>query len=425
MREDLDAIIIGGGPAGSTTATVLARAGHRVLVLEKETFPRFHVGESLLPYSLPIFERIGVLDKVRRAGFQEKYGAFIWNGDTGGVRPVVFRNSIDDRHPMAYQVKRAEFDEILLRHSESQGAQVRDGVSVRDVIFENGRAVGVVAEAGGVAEELRARVVVDASGQSAFLARKMGTRSFDAKLKRSALFAHYEGVPRAEGQAAGDILLPVENDVWYWIIPFSDGTASVGAVFEPKKVPPREGESLEQKFERILGDSKRMAELLGPGRRVSKVHGISDYSANSARLAGDGWVLVGDAASFLDPVFSTGVFLAMATGERAAGAIHRALEARGRVNASDLKGYERTTRTLVRRFRRFVDAFYDPVFFEAFCSEAPFDKIRAAVTTVLSGGVERVSIASKLWMSLMFLGVNIDRFRRKIGLGPKPEEKAA
>src|SRR5450432_3391554 len=265
MREDLDAIIIGGGPAGSTTATVLARAGRRVLVLEKETFPRFHVGESLLPYSLPILERIGVLDKVRRAGFQEKYGAFIWNEDTGGVRPVVFRDAIDDRHPMAYQVKRAEFDDLLLRHSESQGAEVREEVTVRDVIFENGRAAGVVAESNGTTSEIRAGVVIDASGQNAFLANKMGNRRFDKKLKRSAFFAHYEDVPRPPGEAAGDILLPVENDVWYWIIPFSDGTASVGAVFEPKKVRSIPGEGIEEKFERILADSIRMRDLLGPG----------------------------------------------------------------------------------------------------------------------------------------------------------------
>ena len=196
-------------------------------------------------------------------------------------------------------------------------------------------------------------------------------------------------------------------------------------MFEPKKVRSVEGETLEQKFERIVAESKRMGELLGAGRRISKVYGISDYSANSSRLAGDGWVLIGDAASFLDPVFSTGVFLAMATGERAAAAIDRALANKGRVDSSDLRDYARTTRTLVKRFRRFVDAFYDPVFFEAFCSEAPFDKIRAAVTTVLAGGVERVSLSMKLWMSLMFLGVGIDRFRRKIGLGPKPEEKVA
>jgi flavin-dependent dehydrogenase len=428
MEGSYDAIVIGGGPAGSTVASVLAGAGRKVLVLEKETFPRFHVGESLLPYSMPILARLGVLDKVRRAGYQEKYGAFIWNEATGGTRPVVFAEAIDDRQPMAYQVKRADFDQLLLRHSQERGAEVREGVTVRDVLFERGRAVGVAAKmADGGPLEIRARVVVDASGQDAFLARKMGIRTFDPKLKRAALFAHFEGVPRAQGPTAGDILLPVENDVWYWIIPFSDGTSSVGAVFEPARVRAKEraGDSLEEKFDRIVGEASRMQELLGAGRRISKVRGISDYSAYSKRLAGDGWVLIGDAASFLDPVFSTGVFLAMATGERAGHAIDRALARKGRVDASDLRAYARTARKLVRRFRRFVEAFYDPVFFEAFCSEAPFERIRAAVTTTLAGGVEHVPMGMKIWTSMMFVGVGIDRFRRRIGLGPKPGENAA
>jgi len=420
-----DAIVIGGGPSGSTVSTFLARKGRRVVLLEKARFPRFHVGESLLPYSLPIMERLGVLEKVRKAGFQEKYGAYIWNEATGGVRPVVFAEALDDRQPMAYQVKRAEFDQLLLEHSASQGVEVRQETAVAEVLFDGPRAVGVVATGpDGARFELSARVVVDASGQDAILSKKMKTRSFDPKLKRAGLFAHYENVPRQEGRAAGDILLPVEDDVWYWIIPFSDGTSSVGAVFDPAKaaIP---GETIEARFERLVGGSKRMQELLGPGRRTSKVVGISDYSSSSSTFRGDGWVMVGDAASFLDPVFSTGVFLAMATGERAADAIDRALMKKGRVDASDLRRYERESRRLVARFRRFVHSFYDPVFFEAFCSEAPFDRIRAAVTSVLAGGVERVSVASNLWMSLMFFGVGFDRWRRKIGLCPKPSEKAA
>src|SRR6185369_11638089 len=145
MAQFYDAAVIGGGPAGSTVATVLARAGRSVIVFEKEKFPRFHVGESLLPYTLPIFDELGLSEKIRAAGFQEKYGAFFWNEATGGTRPVVFGNARDTRHPMAYHVKRADFDLLLLRHCEEAGAEVREETAIREVLFEGGRAVGVVA----------------------------------------------------------------------------------------------------------------------------------------------------------------------------------------------------------------------------------------------------------------------------------------
>ena len=239
-------------------------------------------------------------------------------------------------------------------------------------------------------------------------------RRFEQNWKRAAVFAHYEGVPRPSGRQAGDILLPTEEGVWYWIIPFSDGTSSVGAVFDPAVAGGKEGETLEQRFERLIARSGRMPELLGSGRRTSKVYGISDYSAASGKLRGDGYVLVGDAATFLDPVFSTGVFLAMATGVRAAAAIDRALGKHGRVDAKDLKSYEKEANRLFARFRRFVYAFYDPVFFEAFCTEAPNESMRAAVTSVLAGGVERVPFRARVWMNLMFWGIGFDRSQRKL-----------
>src|SRR5439155_20280465 len=182
-----------------------------------------------------------------------------------------------------------------------------------------------------------------------------------------------------------------------------------------------DGEALEPRFERLIARNAKMMELVAGGRRTSKVHGISDYSAAAAKLRGAGYVLVGDAATFLDPVFSTGVFLAMAMGVRAARAIERAIARHGRVDARDLKAYEKGANKLVARFRRFVYAFYDPLFFEAFCTEAPNEAMRAAVTSVLAGGVEKTPLRARIWMTLMFLGIGFDRWRRRLLRMPPTE----
>jgi flavin-dependent dehydrogenase len=277
------------------------------------------------------------------------------------------------------------------------------------VLFEGSRAVGVRTKDG---ETIRGRVVVDASGQGAILSQQLGLRRFDPKLKRGAMFAHYENVTWPEENRPGDILLPIDKGIWYWIIPFSDGTCSVGGVYDPADVR-FAGTSADARFDEMIDRSPRMISLLRGSRRVSSVVGVSDFSASARRLGGDGWALVGDAATFLDPVFSTGVFLAMSTGERAAEAIDRALSRRERVDARDLRRYERQSNRMFARFRKFVYNFYDPVFFDAFCAPHPPETIRAAVTTTLAGGVERVTPAMWFWTKLMFVGVGIDRLTRR------------
>jgi len=388
----LDVLVLGAGPSGCAAATALARAGRSVLLADRDPEPRFKIGESLLPWNMPLFEELGVLPRIRAAGFQPKYGAFFTNETTGGTRQVIFREAWNSEHPSAFHVKRRDFDGLLADHARLSGAEVRRGLKAEEVIFEGGRAVGGRLSGPAGSEEVRAKVVLDATGQAALLASRLRLRRPDSNLRKAALYAHFEGAFRAEGERAGDILLPFLPDVWYWVIPFSDGTASVGAVFDPKVLETLSGRTHEERLEEILGRSAKMREYLASARRVTGVSAVSDYSFTSERYAGDGWALVGDAATFLDPVFSTGVFLGMSAGIRAAKVVDSALAEKGRVDAADFKEYARTTCRMVARFRPFVYGYYDPVFTRMFCEKAPFRALEAAVTSVLAGDVERPSL---------------------------------
>jgi flavin-dependent dehydrogenase len=281
------------------------------------------------------------------------------------------------------------------------------------VIFENGRAVGVRLSSPAGPEDIRAKVVLDATGQAALLASRLKLRRMDSNLRKAALYAHFEGVFRGEGERAGDILLPFLPDVWYWVIPFSDGTASVGAVFDPRVLETLSGRTREERLEEVLGRSAKMREYLASARRITDVSTVSDYSFTSERYAGDGWALVGDAATFLDPVFSTGVFLGMSAGIRAANVVDEALAKKGRVDGADFSDYAKTTCRMVSRFRPFVYGYYDPVFTRMFCEEAPFDALRAAVTSVLAGDVEKPALAVRFFNRMtLFLFALARRFER-------------
>jgi flavin-dependent dehydrogenase len=398
---EVDAIVCGGGPGGSTFATLMARAGHRTVLFEREKFPRFHIGESLLPWNVPLFERIGVLSKLQAAGPQVKRGARFYHQGSSFKRPVVFANGIDSDHPSSFQVKRAEFDALLLDHARESGAAVFEEARVTEVLFsaDGKRAGGVKVLLKGETEPrtVNAKLVVDATGRDALLSRRLGGRRRDPLLDRSAAFAHYDTFRRAEGPTGGDIVIVTTPDGWWWLIPFSDDSVSVGIVMPSRRFKERPG-TVEQLFEESVLAAPEVRELLAGSKRTLDVQAIADYSYATPRISGDGFCLVGDAACFLDPVFSTGVLLAMVSAELAAGAASRALRTKGRVDAGDFRRFESVYRGAIRRFERFVHGFYAPHVLETFYTSAPNPWIERGVTTVLGGGVFQPTLRARFWI---------------------------
>jgi flavin-dependent dehydrogenase len=390
IPHHVDAVVCGGGPAGSTFAALLSKKGHRVILFERERFPRFHIGESLLPWNVPLLQRVGVLDKVRSAGMQVKLGARFYHQGTDRVRPVQFVNGIDADHPSAFQVKRADFDKLLLDHAGESGAQVFEGARVEEVLFgEDGtRARGVRVRLAGEAQacELSAKVVIDATGRDALLSKKIGGRIRDPLLDRSAAFAHFDTFRRAAGPTGGDIIVITTPDGWWWLIPFSDGSVSVGIVMPSRRFKKRSG-SIEELFETAVAGTPEVRELLVSSRRTTDVKAIADYSYRTSSFSGDGFCLIGDAACFLDPVFSTGVLMAMTSAELAAETVDHSLRSKGRIDAHDFRRFERIYKRGVARFARFVHGFYEPAMLETFYTKSPNQWIERAVTTVLGGGV--------------------------------------
>ena len=414
-----DVVVCGGGPGGSTAATLLARAGFSVALFERERFPRFHIGESLLPWNVPLFRRLGVLEKLEATGPQVKYGARFYHQGTDHARLVRFADAYDGAPASAFQVKRAEFDALLLGHARDAGVVVTEGARVEEVLFEGERAVGVRVKVEGDAPcDVKAKAVVDATGRDALMSRRLGGRRKDPELDRSAAFAHFSGFRRAEGPTGGDIVVVTTADGWWWLIPFSDGTVSVGVVMPSSRFAKRPG-TVEELFEVRVAATPEVRDLLEGSRRLGEVRAIPDYSYRTPRTSGDGFCLVGDAACFLDPVFSSGVLLAMSSGEMAAEAIGRALSRRGRVDAADFRTMERRYGRAIARFSRFVHGFYTPHVLETFYTESPVPLITGAVTTVLAGAVFRPSLKSRLGASAFHLASLLVRLKQRAsGAGP-------
>jgi len=408
---DFDVAVIGGGPGGSSAATALARRGRTVLLLERDRFPRFHIGESQLPWSNEVFRALDVHDAIAEAGFVKKWGASFRTVDGATEQYADFQFAAETPSPQTFQVPRATFDEVLLRHSERSGAKVLEEHRALDAAFEPDGVVLRFVGPDDTEQAVRVGFVVDASGRTGFLTKKLGRHEFDPVLRNIAVHAQYEGIPRLEGRRAGDIRMFTRADMgWIWLIPISQSVTSVGAVI-PQSVHRRESKAVpEDSLTHYLTGTAGLAPLLAHARRVSPARFDADYSYLGSSLAGDRWIAVGDAAAFLDPIFSTGVLLAMQAGLEAAEAIDDSLRA-GEPARHRFAACERLVRQRYHHFRRFAVGFYDPYFRDLWFRPASRLGIFGAILSVLAGNW-RPSWMTRQRIRFFFTLVALRRFFR-------------
>ncbi|MEO6601491.1 MAG: NAD(P)/FAD-dependent oxidoreductase [Polyangiaceae bacterium] len=411
-----DVIVIGGGPAGAAVATRLAQRARRVLLLEKERFPRFHIGESLLPCSMPLIEQLGAMPRLKAAGFLPKYAAEFVTADGSLKRRYAFRDGIVPGAPSAYEVDRSEFDKLLLDNAAECGVDVREGEQVIRFDLDKGNGVEVVARSESGETAYQARMLIDASGQSSLLAGRLGLRVMDKELKNVAVFSHFEGASRYTGEEEGDISVVLVPGGWWWVIPLRNNRTSVGLVGPSSNLAGQKPD--EAYFEARIAETPFLRERLAGATRVAPVRSVSDYSYVSRKLAGDRFVLVGDAAAFIDPVFSTGVYLGIVGAFRAALAVDAAL-ASGKLDRSRFLGYEREAQKSVATYRRFVKGFYTPEFVDVLMAPSDWLSLRAAITSLLAGfGIDRFEVN---WRVMVFRA--LARANKKFGLVPRILER--
>jgi flavin-dependent dehydrogenase len=409
-----DILIIGGGPAGSTAAILLAEKGYRVVVLEKARHPRFHIGESLLPANLPLLERLGVADKVRAIGM-EKWGAeFISHWDGRG-QEFQFANAWDKSLPMAYQVRRSEFDEILVRRAAAQGADVVEGCRARDVEFLDDERVRVHAEYDdGRTESWEAAQLIDASGRDTFLGNRLQVKRRNEKHNSAAMYAHFTGARRNCGRQEGNISIYWFDHGWLWFIPLADGATSVGAVVWPRYMRTREV-PVRDFFLSTIAMCPPLAERLRAASLASEVEATGNYSYACERSCGSNFLMIGDAYAFIDPVFSTGVMLAMNSGAAAAETADICLNAPAR-KARALKSFDRLMRRGPKQFSWFIYRVTNPTMRELFLSPRNVLRMEEALLSVLAGDVfGRAPIrASLLLFKAVYYAISLAKLGRTL-----------
>jgi flavin-dependent dehydrogenase len=406
---DFDFAVAGGGPAGSSAAISLAQRGHSVVLFERENFPRFHIGESLLSTANDAFAKLGVAETMEAAWFPDKWGARLFTHDGLSGRGVDFTDVTEVTKPKTVQVCREVFDKILLDRARELGVDVREGYRVNACEFATDAAILDFASGDdGVTGRVRVHALVDATGRNGLLARKFNLRTDEPLLANIAVFSHYKNVPRLTGDRPDDIRLVARSDAgWFWLIPISKELMSVGVVVPKSLYMQLPKGSPEEMLDRAIADTPVLAELMRGATREWPVRVEKDFSYSASKYAGDRWILAGDAGSFLDPVFSTGVSIAMESGIEAAIELDRALT-RNDFSARQFAAFSRRQRKRFKTFRRFVVGFYTPQFRDLFFDPNPPPRIFKAVVTVLAGKWDS-SLRTRLLNRVFFAIVAIQK----------------
>ena len=387
MKSQYDVIVIGAGPAGSTVATLVAQAGRDVLLVDRESFPRYHIGESLMPETYWPLKRLGVLERMQQSSFVKKLSVQFVSHRGKESAPFFFPQHDPHESSQTWQVERAAFDQMLFERAAECGAATYDRTRVLEVLFDGERAVGVRLRRDGESErEVRSRVVVDATGLSAMLANRLGLRRDDPHLRKASIWSYFRGARRDTGpHGGGTIILHTQaKESWFWFIPLQEDVTSIGVVGDQSYLLKDRGPA-EQVFQEELSKCPAMEERLEGAEQVDRFYAAKEFSYSTTQQAGDGWVLVGDAVGFIDPIYSSGVFFALKSGEMAADAIVEGLE-RDDTTATQLGKWVGDFFAGTRWIRQLVDAYYTQDFsFGRFLKSHP--EHRGNLTDLLIGRI--------------------------------------
>ncbi len=384
MEGGVDVVVIGGGPAGSTASTLIAQRGHRVELFERERFPRFHIGESLIPETYWVLERLGMLPKMKASPFVQKHSVQFVNADNKLSAPFYFWDNKPHECSQTWQVVRSQFDQMMLENAREHGVVAHEGARVLDVLFDGLRAVGVrVRLEDGTEREVRAKVVVDASGQVGVIQNRLRLRVWDPILNKGAIWTYWKGAYRDTGRNAGAtmVLQTADRKGWFWSIPLHDDVTSLGVVKPFDDLFKGRG-PYAQVYEEEIAACPATVERTAGATRITGYFATKDYSYRATQVSGDGWVMVGDAFGFLDPLYSSGVLLALKSGELAADAICEGL-ARGDTSKAQLGHWGPAFNEGVDRMRRLVCEYYAGFSFGQFMKKHP--EMRGTVTDLLIG----------------------------------------